>query len=213
MSVDDDELRARLHALDPAASLLPVDTASAARLLEDAMTHEEPAHDESRADHTHGRSALTWIVAAATVVLIGGAGVVGVLTLTGEDDGPADAIAEASVTELAAPAAGASGKCMVPSADVLRGQSLAFAGTVTDVSDEVVELEATEFYTGEPTDVVRVQAAASDLVALAGFVDFEVGQDYLVAANDGWVTVCGFSGPATTELSALYDEAFPGLSG
>jgi hypothetical protein len=39
-------------------------------------------------------------------------------------------------------------------------------------------------------------------------VDLRVGRDYLVAASDGNLTGCGFSGPATPQLQKLYDRAF-----
>ena len=41
-------------------------------------------------------------------------------------------------------------------------------------------------------------------------MSFEEGGRYLVSATDGRVTLCGFSAPYSTELAALYDQAFPG---
>ena len=38
--------------------------------------------------------------------------------------------------------------------------------------------------------------------------DFQVGQRYLVSANDGKVTVCGFTAPYCDELAAMYEQAF-----
>ena len=39
-------------------------------------------------------------------------------------------------------------------------------------------------------------------------VSFEAGQRYLVTANGGFVTVCGFSAPYSADLAAMYAQAF-----
>ncbi|WP_121258392.1 hypothetical protein [Nocardioides ferulae] len=214
-SREDAELRARLRGADPAASLPPADPDRVARLLEATMRdHTTDELSETRESGTRGRSPLTWAVAAAAVVLIGG---VATFAMVGSGDdqteppiaGGSPTLAEPSVTVLAAPEPDA-GRCMVPNAEALAGQSLAFEGTVTEIADGVVVLEPERFYTGEVTDLVEVQAPASELQALLGAVQFEVDGDYLVSATDGRVTLCGFSGPATDDLRALYDEAFPG---
>ena len=213
---DDVALRARLRASDPAASLPPADPDRVARLLEATMT-QHPTLDEpqeTRESGTRGRSPLTWAVAAAAAVIIGG---VAMFALVGGGDdateppiaGDSPTLAEPSVTVLAAPEP-AAGRCMVPNADALAGQSLAFEGTVTEITDSVVVLEPEHFYTGDVTDLVEVQAPTPDLRALLGAVEFEVGGHYLVSATDGRVTLCGFSGRATDDLRALYEEAFPG---
>ena len=44
--------------------------------------------------------------------------------------------------------------------------------------------------------------------ALVQAADFQTGQRYLVSANDGFVTVCGFTAPYSDDLAALYAEAF-----
>jgi len=51
--------------------------------------------------------------------------------------------------------------------------------------------------------------APEGMEALIGGVTFEPGQQYLITATDGVVNYCGFSGPATPELQALFDQAFP----
>ena len=99
---------------------------------------------------------------------------------------------------------------MVPNAEILAQQSVAFDGTVTAMDGGVVTLTPTTWYAGEPTDLVEVQAPAADMQELVGAVQFEQGGRYLVSATDGQVTVCGFSAPYSAELAALYAEAFPG---
>jgi hypothetical protein len=46
--------------------------------------------------------------------------------------------------------------------------------------------------------------------ALIDGFDFEVGQQYLITAAEGTVNFCGYSGPATPELTAAFDQAFAG---
>ena len=99
---------------------------------------------------------------------------------------------------------------MVPNAEVLAQQSVAVDATVTTLADGVVTLTPTQWYAGEPTDLVRVQAPSDEMQDLVGAVDFEDGGRYLVSATDGQVTVCGFSAPYSTDLAAIYEQAFPG---
>src|SRR6478609_9688839 len=136
----DDPLRARLRAADPAASLSPADPDGVARLLEDTMSHDTDTQVPERRTGTRGRNPLTWLVAAAAVLVIAG---VGVFTLTGTDDdntappiaddnGSGDGGAEPVVISLRAPAA-STGRCMMPSAEVLSQQQVAFEGTVETI--------------------------------------------------------------------------------
>lgn len=205
----DSELRDRLRRIDPAASLPPADPARVARLLEDVMSTELTT--ENRETGTRDRGPLTWLVAAAAVLLIAGVGLFAVL---GHDDGPASpptAGGAQTVTELSAPAAAAyAGRCMVPNAQLLSRQTLAFDGTVSALSDGDVTLTPTHWYAGAPTDLVRVRADSELMQRLVGAVRFEEGGRYLVSATDGEVTVCGFSGPYTADLAALYEQAFGG---
>jgi hypothetical protein len=190
----------RLRAHDPAASLPPAEPAQVARLLEDAMSHDldTPARR---------RSPLTWLVAAAALLVIAG---VGVFAVVGGDDEPQVPTAQdpaPTVVELSArpPVAG---KCAVPTADLLGNQETAFDGTVTAFTDGTVTLEVTEWYRGGPADQVTVDAPPTDMEGLLGAADFKTGQRYLVSANDGFVTVCGFTAPYSDDLAALYAEAF-----
>ena len=235
----DDELRALLRAADPAASLTPADPSRVTRLLEDTMNHVIDQLDVDRqADGdasggpgvgprrtgTHGRSPLTWLVAAAAVVVIAGVGAFGLTNrggdelpiagdgpTTGTSAGPDDPVVVAAVAELTAPAAAATtGRCAVPSAALVATQSVAFQGTVTAITDGVVTLSPSSVFAGKVAPSVDVTATAADLRALIGAAKFEVGGSYLVSATDGRVSVCGLSGPATPRLQQLYSEAFGG---
>jgi hypothetical protein len=97
---------------------------------------------------------------------------------------------------------------MVPTAEALSHQALAFDGTVTDIAGDRVTLSPTRFYAGNPTDEVVVEAPQSDLRALIQAVKFEDGGRYLVSATAGQVTVCGFSAAYDQHLASLYHQAF-----
>jgi hypothetical protein len=99
---------------------------------------------------------------------------------------------------------------MVPSAEIVSQQTVAFDGTVTTIADGVVTLTPSHWYSGTATDLVRVRAPSEDMQQLVSAVKFEVGGRYLVSATDGEVTVCGFSAPYSAELASIYAEAFPG---
>jgi hypothetical protein len=202
----DAELRARLRAADPATSLPQADPDRVARLLEDVMSTELTT--ENRATGTRGRGPLTWLVAAAAVLIIAG---VGVFAIVGRDDpaAPPTASDDRTVTELSAPSPAAySARCMVPTAETLAQQDVAFDGTVTTLADGMVTLTVGHWYAGDPTDLVRVQAPPAELQALVGAVEFEQGGRYLVSATNGQVSVCGLSAPYSGDLAGLYEQAF-----
>lgn len=197
---EDIELFERLRAHDPAASLPPAEPARVARLLEDAMSHDL----DTPARH---RSTLTWLVAAAALLVIAG---VGVFAVVGGDDEPQVPTAQdpaPTVVELSARPPVAA-KCAVPTAELLGNQETAFDGTVSAIADGTVTLDVTEWYRGGPAEQVTVDAPPTDMQALVGAADFKAGQRYLVSANDGFVTVCGFTAPYSDDLAALYAEAF-----
>lgn len=200
--VPDTELLARLHAADPASSLPPADPERVAQLLEEAMSDTATRPPESRENGTHGRSPLTWLVAAAAIALIGGAAGVG-LSQRDRDSSPA---ARASVTRLQA--ARVSGLCVLPSSQVLRLQSVAFRGTLVSVSDHAATFRAARWYAGGPTDLVTVRFVPGRIPETLQATDLAVGHVYLVAAGDGFVRGCGLTGPATPKLQRLYDGAF-----
>ncbi len=208
----EDELFDRLRAADPGSSLPPADPARVARLLEDAMTDDTMT--ETRETGTRHRGPLTWLVAAAAVVLIAAAGTFALVNI-GDDPatppaagGDPSVSANPTVTELALPGAVA-GRCVVPNAQLLSGAAYAVDAEVVSVAEGVVTLDATEWYAGEPTDQLEVAQSDADLQALIGATEFETGQRYLVAGtDDGRVMVCGFTGPYSDDLAALYAEAF-----
>jgi hypothetical protein len=201
-----DELRDRMRAADPASSLPPADPSRVARLLEDVMSTELTT--ENRETGTRDRGPLTWLVAAAAVLIIAGVGLFAVLN-HGQDPPAPPTAADETVTELIAPSPEAyAARCMVPNAEALSRQQIAVDATVTSLADGIVTLTVDEWYAGQPTDLVRVQAPEAEMQELVGAVDFQEGGRYLVSATDGRVTVCGFSAPWSEDLASLYDQAF-----
>lgn len=213
--MNDDELAARMRATDPAADLDPADPGRVSRLLEDAMTTTDPRPDADR-PQTRGprRSPLTWLAAAAAVVIVAGIGFA--VLAQGGDQTKVPTAAGDTVTSLTMPSS-AAGRCMVPTPERLAQAQTAFEGTVTSISDGVVTLEATTWYQGRATDLVTVKQYDPGMVDLFGAVQFREGEKYFVAANSGQVMVCGFSGPAAqgddlgdVDLGKLYSQAFAG---
>lgn len=198
----DPELLERLHAADPASSLPIAAPEQVARLLEAAMSETTTRAPESRETGTHDRSPLTWLVAAAAVVLIAAAGIFG---LAHRDHGSTPT-AQGSVTQLTYTPS--EGRCVLPSVGVLRLQSVAFRGTLRSLDDGTATFDVTQWYAGGPTRLAKVSAAPTPLAGLVQDAHLRVGGDYLVAASDGVVTGCGVTAPATTSRQRLYDRAF-----
>ena len=204
----DDEMLDRMRSLDPAASLPPAGPAQVDRLLEDAMSHDVDTRDTDGPEtDPRRRTPLTWLVAAAAVLVIAG---VGAFAVFGGDEEPTATPPDetaATVLELSAKPPSA-GKCAMVSAELLAMQETAFDGTVTSIADGLVTLEVGHWYRGGDTDLVTVQAPPAEMQALIQGADFQGGQRYLVAANDGFVTACAMSAPYSDELAALYAEAY-----
>ena len=175
MTVDDDELRARLRGIDP--------------LLADPATAR-------RVRRVPGRLAP---VVAALVLVAGGVAVVWAAG-GGPASGPPLELG------IAASEGPAMRSCIPFSVDVLADMPLAFAGTVASEEAGSVTLRVDRWYRGGDADVVRL-ASPGGSVALDG-VDFTAGEPYLIAATNGTVNGCGFSGPATPELEQAYSAAF-----
>jgi hypothetical protein len=201
----DQELLDRLRAADPASSLPPADLGRVAELVEAAMseTGTTSRPTESRETGTHGRSPLTWLVAAAAVILIAAAGVFAFVQHGPDGSAP---VAQGTVTRLGVtPGAG---RCIAPDVRRLQQQSVAFDGTLVSLVDGTATFDVHHWYAGDATDQVEVTAPSAQLHALTDAVRLDVGHDYLIAATDGAVVTCGLSGPASGALQQLYDRAF-----
>lgn len=203
---DDRNLQSRLSAADPASALPPTDPERVARLLEAAMADTETRlpTTESRETGTRDRSPLTWLVAAAAVVLIAGAGF---FAATQRGGNPAPPAAQATVTRLGV--SPATGRCIVATTTLLQAQTVAFRGTVTTLSDGSVTFSVKDWFKGGPTDLAKVVAPAPMMRPLFQFGELKVGGDYVVSAYHGHVSPC-LTGPVTGQLGSVYHQAFGG---
>jgi hypothetical protein len=201
---DDDSLLARLRAADPASSLPPADLDQVAHLLEAVMTDTTIRTTESRTNGTHDRSPLTWMVAAAAVFLIAAAGVFALV----DRDHTTTPTAAQTVTQLGLPAQ--TGRCVLPNVGVLEVQTIAFRGTLTSLDSGTATFRVEHWFKGGPTDLARVAAPPAQLAPLVSAAGFRVGGSYLVSAQHGSVTECGFTGPDKGPLAALYARAYGG---
>jgi hypothetical protein len=198
----DAELQTRLRAADPASSLPPADPERLAQLLEAAMSDTTTRAHESRETGTRDRSPLTWLVAAAAVVLIAAAGIFGMA----QRDHGSSPVAQGTVTQLGFTPL--RGRCQVPNVGVLKQQTVAFRGTLVSVVDGTATFDVTHWYRGGPTDTARITATRRNLATLVQAADLTVRGEYLVAAGGGTVLACAFTGPAGRHLQQLYDHAF-----
>ena len=126
-------------------------------------------HPESRETGTRDRSPLTWLVAAAAVVLIAAAGIFG---MAQRDHGSPPA-AQESVTQLGCTPP--RGRCQVPNVGVLQQQTVAFRGTLVSVVDGTATFDVTHWYRGGPTDTAKITATPSNLATLVQAADLTVG--------------------------------------
>lgn len=226
----DDELRALLRGGDPAGSLPPADPAALASLLEDIMSADldiRPVVDEgTRTTGTRGRNRLTWLVAAAAAAVIAGAGGFAVSALSGNDPTTPSAGESTTTTPgeggglaavAAAPAAGETtelttgdpqARCAPATPELLAQYTQAFQGEVTAIEGDTVTLATTGVFAGDVGETVEVTAPSSTFPAMVKAVDFQVGHSYYVAAWQGQLSMCGYSGPATGDVAALWQKAF-----
>lgn len=177
------------------------------------MQTERHHHDPTTTDLPDGgspvgtrprrRPAVVIIALAVATFVIAAA-----IILTGGDD-PAHETTAAETVELSLGDGGALASCLPVDAAILADMSPAFAATATAVEGEDVTLTVEHWYAGGDADTVVLHASAGMEALIAGF-DIEVGERYLITAAEGTLNYCGYSGPATPELQALFDEAFTG---
>jgi hypothetical protein len=189
----DGDLRNRLAASNPAPPSQPVDPINSDRaraLMEDIMTITT-----SRPRVETRRFRLLGAVAAALVVVIGGAALVGGLGTSGDP------------LVLAANGSDSLASCLPFEVGTLAGMSPAFGGTVVELTDSVATVKVDRWFTGGEAEIVEIEYTPG-FEALIGTPSLEVGQRYLITATDGVVNGCGYSGLATPEYEAAFEEAF-----
>lgn len=215
-----DDLRDRLRRLDPMHPDVPVEppTTPSSRirleqimntpLIEDGTAAGEPSPRPHRSGRpprfgAFGRPGLIAAgLAAAAVVAVAGAAVVGQFGDGGADDA-------APPLELSLGDSTVMASCLPFDTDLLGTMSPAFAATATEVGDGTVTLDVDKWYAGGDAETVMLAAQPGMQALIDGF-DFVAGQQYLITAAQGTVNFCGFSGPATPELTAAFETAFGG---
>lgn len=187
----DDQLRRRLaESAPPSGPVDPVTSDRARALMEDIMstTATQP--------RTQPRSyRLVGALVAALILVVGGYAVFGGL---GSDPEP---------LALTAEGGDATASCLPFDVATLSTMSTAFAGTVTGLTDTTATLEVDRWYTSGEAEVVEI-AYTPGFEALIGTPVLEEGQPYLITATNGVVNGCGYSGPATPEYEAQFEQAF-----
>ncbi len=202
----DDDLRRRLAALDPMAPSVvpePLPRGRAARILEDMMTQLD---ERPTATPWYRRTGVQLAAAAAAAVLLVGGGVA--LTQGGS---PAVVATGDEVTtlDLTLPDPNVSASCLPFEVRYLSTMTTAFAGTVTAAAPDAVTIDVDRWYVGGDADIVSLEVLDPSQVSDGG-ISFVDGQRYLVTAAQGTVNGCGFTGPATPEFEAAFDQAFGG---
>jgi hypothetical protein len=198
----DEDLRSRLARMDPMAASVPVDPSTSPRaqeLLETVMLTTEHTTGTSLSAPRWRRPAAL-VAAAAAVVAIG----VGSVVATNGGSSPAR---HKSTLALKAPAVHPGmNACIRFSVDILKGMPVAFGGTVASVGADTVTIDVDHWFKGGSADTVTI--AVPGFNTSVGTVQFVQGTRYLVTATDGTVNACGFTGEATPDLEAAFEQAF-----
>lgn len=196
-----DDLRARLRAADPARSLEPLDDDRITRMVNLTTSSPTPSGSPRRAP----RRRLLFGLAGATGLTAAVLAAVSVLSPTAT-----------SATRLVMPVdgGGAAGSCVGVLAEYLDDFPMAFEGRATSVSEDEATLEVTDVFRGEPGSTVVIELPELSDGDYSGFA-IDAGGDYLIAVldsglpqADSQIALCGFSGPASPDLRAVYEEAF-----
>ena len=209
--MNEDELRDRLGRLDPVpddVAVEPLTTPSSRARMEQIMNTPVSPDPAETGELRLPPSRTKWLfAAAAALVLLVVAGFV--VASLGDDDTGND-VADGPPLVLSLGADDPFASCIRPEPEMLAEMSPAFAGTATAIDGEIVTLTVDRWYAGgdDATTTVELHAQAGMEALIAGFA-FEVGEQYLITAAGGSVNFCGFSGPATPEFLAFFDEAFP----
>jgi hypothetical protein len=219
--MNDDELRDRIARLDPArdAATEPITSPSARALLEATMN--TPVNQTTEKPGRPRWAPLVGVAAALVAALAIGAAVVNSGDDGGEaapavsdtpttpaSDAPTTPPGKLKVLELNAGAEDTMAMCMQISPESVASMPIAFKGTVETAENGIVTLHIDQAYKG--TDAQMATLVAPDgMQALIGGIEFEVGGQYLITATDGTINYCGHSGPATADLQAIFDQAFP----
>ena len=139
------------------------------------------------------------LVAAVAVVLAG----VGAFAVARNDGKPSTRPVVLGLPDAAL------ASCLAFDPAYLTDMPLAFEGTATELGEGAVTLEVDHWYKGGDADEALLRAPVASAALIDG-IEFEVGQRYLISATEGQVNYCGYSGLATDQLRAGFEQAFGG---
>jgi hypothetical protein len=205
--LDRDSIMQRLALADPLTGH-PYDEAR-----DQAWLHETATAARQRSDlhdsATRSPRSITLLVGAAAAVAAGVT--IGVVAINGPHSGVATGTESApTVTELAMTAdTPTMSSCLPFSVDALAAMPVAFSGKVIERDQDHVLLEVDYWYVGGGTDQVDLVAPDMTRTSLGDVFTFAEGGRYLLAATEGTVNYCGFSGTWNPQLAGAYAEAFP----
>ncbi|MFD9001567.1 hypothetical protein ACFV0T_11450 [Streptomyces sp. NPDC059582] len=209
--MNDDELLARMRAIDPARTS-DAPSPDPQRLLEATVTADTPVSPDAQGAAGRFRRRFLPIAVGAALLAVAGGLAWGAASQNTSSSAATSPSASAAATpadsplKLTAPDATAA-RCAAVTVDVLRGMQTAFEGTATAVKRDRVELRVDRWYRGTGPAAVWLTNDKNLSRLLAG-ADFAVGHRYLVAANDGRVSLCGSTAEATAQLRSLYEQAY-----
>ena len=203
--MDENELEARMRAVDPARGPAPADS-----WIDDLAEATMDTETSARTEQPRGRQAWVMVAAAASVLAVVGGGA---FALTRGDDGDnarSNNLEAKQHKELALTLAPLDSMqmCIAFSPEVLAPMEVAFSGEAYEVDGDTVRLAPDHWYRGGDGANDIVLTAGRPEVLLEGGIAFEEGERYLVSAVDGEVATCGLSAPYSEEMAAAYDEAF-----
>jgi hypothetical protein len=187
--------------------------------MEQIMNNQSPSSPSSNETETWketppNRRALMLVAAAVAIVAAIGVAIV----VDGDNDDPTETVDPTVTAEpadredpplvLNLGAFDAAASCLRPDAATLAAMSPAFRGTASSIDGDTITLTVDEWYAGGDEIAVELHLQPGMEALIAGFT-VELDEQYLIAANNGSVNLCGFSGPLTPEIEAMYAEAFP----
>lgn len=192
-----DELKNQLKKLDPMHPEVQSTPLSRDR-LEEIMANTESTQPNR----------APWYAAAAVAVVAIGLAIV-IPALNGGSPTTTTVAVAGPPLELSLGDGAAMASCLAFDVEFLREMPVAFEGTATGVDGESVTLTVDRWFKGGDAATVELTAPAG-MEALIGGIEFVDGEQYLITASEGFVNYCGFSGPATPEYRASFEEAFVG---
>lgn len=197
-----DDLRERLRAADPAATVAP-DPSRIRTLAEATMrtTLDDTGTTPTTSDGRRTGTGLRLLAAAAAVAALGTGG----LMVLGPDDRPT---AAPEVLELTLPPGDVMSSCLQYSVDILADMPVAFSATADAVGDGTVELAVDRWYRGGSAEVVELANPTGPMTSIDG-VEFVAGSRYLVTATeDGTVNGCGYTAVWSEPMARDFAAAF-----